>query len=124
MSQLMKLANVYDIIENLHSEITTSDSYYYDILYKVSTAVFESRISKDMNQNEFSNLLGVSQAMVSKYESGDYNFTIKQICKLCEKLDLHIDFSLSPIASENDKVSYQNEKIEIPLNYEVLGEAA
>lgn len=120
----MKLSNAYDIIESLQSEITTSDSYYYDILYKISTAVFENRISKDMNQNEFSNLLGVSQAMISKYESGDYNFTIKQVCKLCEKLDLHIDFSLSPITSENDKVSYQDEKIEIPLDYKVLGEAA
>ena len=124
MSHLMGLADAYNTLERLVPEKNIAESYYYDILYKVSTAVFEKRLANNMNQTEFSGLLGVSQAMVSKYESGDYNFTIKQICKLCEKLDLSIDFSLSPVNSEKNSISYKEEAEEVSINYEVLGEAA
>ena len=45
--------------------------------------------------------------MISKYESGDYNFTVKQICKICEKLDLNPNLSLSNL-NVSEKNEYRN----------------
>lgn len=123
MSQYMNLSNAYKTLEKLVPKISISESCYYDILYKISTTILESRIEKNMNQTEFSNLLGVTQAMISKYESGDYNFTIKQICKLCEKLNLSLDFSLYN-AKDEKSISYQDDNPNQSLDYDAVGGAA
>ncbi len=34
--------------------------------------------------------MGVTQGMVSKWESRDYNFTIRSLNEICEKLGLNL----------------------------------
>jgi putative transcriptional regulator len=107
MSQQINLSSAYDYLEKLTSEMSASKLYYYDILYTLSTTVLENRLKREMTQKDFAKLLGVSQAMISKYESGDYNFTVKQICKICEKLDLNPNLSLSNL-NVSEKNEYRN----------------
>ena len=47
-----------------------------------------------MNQKQFASFMGVSQAMISKWESGEYNFTINTLNEICDKLGL--DFNPEP----------------------------
>ena len=49
----------------------------------------------EMSQKELAEKLGVSQAMVSKLESGEYNPTIKKLCELFQKLDLDMKLAVS-----------------------------
>lgn len=49
------------------------------------------RLDLGLNQKEFSKIMGVSQGMVSKWESGEYNFTVSTLSEICDKLEL--DFS-------------------------------
>lgn len=107
MSQQINLSSAYDYLEKLTSEMSASKLYYYDILYTLSTTVLENRLKREMTQKDFAKLLGVSQAMISKYESGDYNFTVKQICTICEKLDLNPNLSLSNL-NVSEKNEYRN----------------
>jgi transcriptional regulator with XRE-family HTH domain len=65
-----------------------------DILYNISMKIFHTRISREMNQKEFAELLGVSQSMVSKLESGEYNPTVEQLHKIATKLDLKLRIDL------------------------------
>ena len=58
------------------------------LLSKISAKITIERTDKEMNQTEFAEFMNVSQGMVSKWESGSYNFTIKQLCDICEKLDI------------------------------------
>jgi transcriptional regulator with XRE-family HTH domain len=46
------------------------------------------RIEMGLDQKEFAKLLGVSQGMISRWESGTYNFTITTLVNICEKLGL------------------------------------
>ena len=39
-----------------------------------------------MTQKEFAKKLNVSQGMVSKWESEDYNFTIESLAQIAEKI--------------------------------------
>ena len=60
----------------------------YDIYYKISTAIFKYRIKHNLSQNKLAAKLGVTQAMVSKLESGDYNYSVEQLWKVSHKLGL------------------------------------
>lgn len=88
MPQQIKLCNIDDILKKLQKQVSKSTHFYFDILYDLSTAIFKKRLEMKKSQKEFAKLLDVSQAMISKYESGDYNFTIKQLCIIAEKLNL------------------------------------
>lgn len=49
-----------------------------------------------MTQKEFADHMCVSQGMVSKWESGDYNFTIRTLADIAEKLDMDLTVKLVP----------------------------
>jgi len=63
----------------------------YDLYYKVSTAIFDYRIKNKLSQKQLAEKLGVTQNMVSKLESGDYNYTLEQLWKISSKLGLKFD---------------------------------
>ena len=72
----------------------TSKLYYYDIQYMFSTTLLEYRLKHNMTLKEMSSYLEVTPKMLSKYESGDYNFSLSQICDICEKLNLKLSLSI------------------------------
>ena len=62
-----------------------------------------------MTQAEFAKFMGVSQGMISKWESEYYNFTIETLANICEKLDWDMNIELKPnndssYSSVNDKL--------------------
>ena len=59
-----------------------------------------------MTQSEFAEYIGVSQGMVSKWESREYNFTIKSLNEICVKLDISFSILI--------------EKSDLYLNYKVV----
>lgn len=54
------------------------------------------RIEMGLDQKEFAKLLGVSQGMISRWESGTYNFTITTLINICEKLELSFKPQITP----------------------------
>lgn len=68
----------------------------YDMYYKVSVSLVEYRMANSMSQKDLAGILNVSQAMISKLESGDYNYTIEQLWKVSRKLDFKFDIVFEP----------------------------
>ncbi|MBO4560217.1 MAG: helix-turn-helix domain-containing protein [Lachnospiraceae bacterium] len=60
-------------------------------LAKISARLEMKRIDLGMTQKQFAEYMGVSQGMVSKWESREYNFTIATLNDICEKLGLIFD---------------------------------
>jgi len=54
----------------------------------VSSKIVQSRINTGMTQEQLAEKLGLTQPSLSKWENGDQNFTIEQICKICVLLDI------------------------------------
>ena len=50
-----------------------------DLMAACAIFIHEKRLQLGMNQKEFGELFGASQGMVSKWESGDCNFTIQKL---------------------------------------------
>lgn len=72
----------------------------YDAMSEISLAFSDYRRGRGLSQKEMAEILDVSQPMVSKIESGEYNFSIEELCKICDKigwrlkvnLDMNMDF--------------------------------
>jgi len=48
--------------------------------------IFDFRMSKKWTQKQLAEKLGITQAMVSKLESGEYNPTVEQFWKISKAL--------------------------------------
>ncbi len=88
MIDIRQLPNAWDTYYKLSSEESRENEELYDIYYKISTAIFKYRIKHNISQKKLAEKLGVTQAMVSKLESGDYNYTVEQLWKVSQKLGL------------------------------------
>lgn len=88
MSNIDKiLKSPWDLINELADEQTRQEFELDDILVDISSKLINYRINNNLTQKELANRLQISQPMVSKLESGDYNPTIGLLWKVSKKLD-------------------------------------
>lgn len=82
-------------------------------LAKISARIERCRIDMQMTQKEFADYMGVTQGMVSKWESREYNFTIKTLNEICQKIDLELSVSLEKpcVKSDYTIVRWDSEKV-------------
>lgn len=83
-----------DLLDLFKDNLLSTDIISAHLLAKISSEITNERINRNMNQKEFSEFLGVSQSMVSKWESSDYNFSIKSLVCIANKLDMEVDIKL------------------------------
>ena len=63
-------------------------------LAKISAKIESCRNELGMTQAEFADYMGVSQGMVSKWESREYNFTVRSLNEIFQKLDLNLSIEI------------------------------
>ena len=93
MSDDIELVNAGEYLNKLCADM--SASYYYDIQYTLSTTLLEYRLKHNLTSKDMASYLEVSPSMLSNYESGDYDFSLSQICDICEKLNLKLNLSIA-----------------------------
>ena len=71
-------------------------------LAKISAQIERRRLDMHMSQKEFAEYMGVSQGIISKWESREYNFTIKSLNEICQKLDLKFNISFDSLYAKTD----------------------
>lgn len=57
----------------------------------IAAKIYTKRTQIGMDQKAFARFMGVSQGMVSRWESGTYNFSISTLIGICEKLELDFE---------------------------------
>lgn len=67
-----------------------------EILQTVSLVIYRDRKDKKLTQKEYAKSVGVSQVMISKIESGNYNPTIEFLSKLAYKLNFTFKINFGP----------------------------
>lgn len=103
--------NAISLPERLFPDVNfeTNEARYYETLNRIAVAVAEYRYDHHLTQTSLAKSLGVTQAMISKYESGDYNISLKAAFDLLEKLGLRLSCVIEP---ENETVS--NDQLPAP----------
>ena len=59
-------------------------------LDEFSLQLVNYRMNHKLNQTELAHELGITQPMVSQYESGTNNITVKRLCEICEKIGVRV----------------------------------
>ena len=79
------LKSPWDIFDDI-DEGTKQEFELSDILVDIACKIINYRLDNDMTQKELANKLDITQAMVSKLESGEYNPSIGFLFKISKKL--------------------------------------
>ena len=85
--------DVYSIINHFSDDKTKELFELESILDRIAFKFIHYRIDNNITQKDLANKLEISQSMVSKLESGEYNPTVKLLWEICKKLNW--DFSIS-----------------------------
>lgn len=82
-------------------------------LAKISARIERCRLDLGMTQKEFADYMGVTQAMVSKWESREYNFTIHSLNEICQKLGLALSIGMENPCIKNSYliIKWDEEKL-------------
>ena len=78
--------NTKEMYEFISNYISKSDIYAASVIAKVSAFIINYRYKTGMTQKEFAEFMGITQGMVSKWESAEYNFSVESIAKIAEYL--------------------------------------
>lgn len=82
-----KLANV-PVGKDLFDGLTEKDRKQNEMMVNIALTIKKERNSRGLTQKEFAEFLHVKQTQISKWESGDHNFTIATLSDLADKLGL------------------------------------
>jgi len=85
-----------EMFDFLSEYLSKSDIYASKAIAKISMFILKSRQDLNMTQKAFAQMMGVTQAMVSKWESAEYNFTIENIAHIAEKLNTTFEIEFTP----------------------------
>lgn len=90
---------------------------YNDMLFCVAKSLIEYRNYYNYNQEKIAEILGVSQVMVSKIESGKYNLSIKSLVNIWNKLSTK-EYNFSKKILE-EMLKKSNYNYDIRFNYDI-----
>lgn len=90
-----------DLFDYFDQFLSEEDKITNDLLTKLSLEIVKCRLERQLTQKEFSKVLGVSQSMISKIESDEYNFSIGTLVKIFNKLDKIMDIKIYPKVEKN-----------------------
>lgn len=79
MIDIRNLPDAWEMIDRLGGEEAKAKESLFNIYYQISTTLFDYRLKYNLSQKQLAERLGVTQPMVAKLESGDYNYTIEQL---------------------------------------------
>lgn len=107
---MKKIKNTNELAKAMAEQVTNSDIIAAEQLAAISATITKCRIDRKMNQAEFAEHIGVSQGMVSKWESQDYNFTIESLAKICDKLKLELNIEMKSQQAYNQNIKKSMKK--------------
>ena len=106
------LDNANDFINSIVDEYDLAndeDFKYYSIFGEISARIAGYRIDHGLSQDQLAEILQVSQVMVSKYESGEYNISIQKLNHICHVLGIQLDVTLQDKSQAEKLVSNTEE---------------
>jgi len=105
------LKNPWDIFDDVDEE-TKQEFELSDILVDIACKIINYRLDNNMTQKDLADKLGITQAMVSKLESGEYNPSIEFLFKISKKLGWKFELTFEENQTE-ELIQYNLDKNQI-----------
>lgn len=98
-------SNIDQLLASLSENLSTEELLFAHFSSEIAVAIAAKRIEMGLTQKDFAERLGKTQAVVSKWENGEVNFTLRTLIDLAQKLDLELALSLKPVKKiQDDKI--------------------
>lgn len=81
----------------LFGEHSKAIDYLSDLQFSFANLIFSERLNREMSQADFAKEMGISQGLLSRWESGDSNFTLKLIAEAANKLGVKPSLNFSTV---------------------------
>lgn len=107
------ICGIEDLLQLFEETLSPSDILVSKLMAQISTAITKERLRLHMTQSEFSEYIGSSQSLVSRWEHGDYNFTIKKIAEIAVKLNLDVNIEMRNMSLYQSAESFMS-KLSFP----------
>lgn len=92
MSIAQKLAEAKEV--DAFVALSDEEKAEADLLAEIAVQIHRKRMELGLSQKDFAKVTGVSQAMVSKWERGDYNFSVQTLARVFSKLGIPYTFGM------------------------------
>lgn len=93
---MSKSRTMEDLLAELTENMSAEDILSADIISSVSSAISSQRTSMGLSQSELARKISKSQSTISKWENGDFNFSIELLAEIAIKLNMELTVKLSP----------------------------
>lgn len=116
----MKPLPISALLEQMAEGISAQEILAAAQKASIAEQITSWRIQHGMNQTEFAKFIGTTQPTVSKWEDGNFNFTIEKLAEIACKLNLDLTISLRGQASKS-AVSANNAQISSCEHFNTIG---
>lgn len=102
-----------ELLLELADDDTRLELNLLSVMTDIAAALINYRVENTLSQKELAKRLECSQAMVSKIESGDYNFTIRKLFDIVNKLNGHVSVRIDFSDDNSDLDASEEEQVAI-----------
>lgn len=86
------------LLELFDDSLKPSDILHSKLMAQISSAIIKERIKLHMTQSEFASYIDVNQSLISRWEKGNYNFSLKKLSEIASKLNLDVNIIFYNVA--------------------------
>lgn len=88
-----------NLVEDLTEQVSAADVAELTIQLQIGKSIREARTAKKITQSAFAKIMGVTQSMVSRWESGECNFTLHSLVSIGTALNIPVRNPLASVQS-------------------------
>lgn len=100
MSTKVEPAKIENLLSLFEDILQPEDIIYAKATSQASRYITKERLRLNMNQKEFADHIHATQSLVSRWESGNYNFSIKKLAEISAALDMDLRIYMTPKSDE------------------------
>ncbi|MEE0172782.1 MAG: helix-turn-helix transcriptional regulator [Dorea formicigenerans] len=113
-----KVCTVDDLFALFADVLSPADVLSAKLMGQISSAITKERLDLNLTQKEFASYIDATQSLVSRWERGDYNFSINKIAEIASKLDLDVNITMShleqSVSTSSDELETTGKIVQFP----------
>ena len=88
---------IESLVEGLTEPMSAAEVAETIVCMEIGDLIRDTRKAQNLTQKDFAEKMDVSQSLVSRWESGDCNFTIRTLAQIAEALKLNLKSPIAPL---------------------------